>query len=206
MEKLLKKEALSFFISEIFITLAAVFCTIVPLFSETYVLIGRKAVVGYVLFCSSFLSTIILYYSKQRYRIAIMCRYIYDSYNQWLFDLDNSCKAGIITKEETKKRMEKLRCVTEWTFNFDSLARLFVWFDILAIIAMSAISVSKMYLEKSFFFSYMYGISTFFLFMQLIWFYIISKHIIVSVYTWLKSKQLLPNEFSMDSLYNGYFL
>ncbi len=132
MEKLLKKETITFLIAEVFITLAAVFCIFVPLFSETLILTGRNAIIGYVFFGISLLSTIILYYSKQQYRLAIMCRYIHDSFNQWWFDFDNCREAGIVSAEETDKRKEKLNKVINWTFNFYSVTRIFIWFDILA--------------------------------------------------------------------------
>ena len=189
MDKMIRKEVISFIISITFMWLSAVFFSTIPLFSDTYTINGTKAIAGLII-----LLFVLLLIPMNIGNIQDKCiypiRFCHDCFCQVLFNLDQEVELKKITQKERQKYAEDYSRMCVWLYNFRIFYGIYFLINIVSIFIIGILIMKKSFLDKKITFSIMYGYTAFFFLMIYIWFNIISRHLLKSYLSWLKNKEL----------------
>lgn len=187
MDKLVKKEVLTVYISEFALIAVALFCCIVPLFSESPYLTGWKAISGLCILASVFVANI--FYMTTQFqgkkslfpgKIALECM------GEMFYRIDENCNKGLFSKEDTEKCKQRYNNALKWLGRFNSLAVPLMIIDC-AVIGLSIIGIIILQISKhQFLFCSLYGVAGFFIVMQTACLFISSRFLWNAVFAWIE--------------------
>ena len=187
MDKLVKKEVLTVYISQFALIAVALFCCLVPLFSDSLYLTGWKAISGLCILASIFVANI--FYMTTQFKgkksllpgkIALECM------GEMFFRIDENCNKGLFSKEETENCNQRYNNVLKWLGRFDSLAVPLMIFDCV-VIGLSIIGIIILQISKhQILFCSLYGVAGFFIVMQTAYLFISSLFLWKTVLAWIE--------------------
>ncbi len=187
MDKLVKKEVLTVYISQIALIAVSLFCCIVPLFSDSLYLTGWKAISGLCILASIFVVNI--FYMTTQFqgkksllpgKIALECM------GEIFFRIDENCNKGLFSKEDTDKCKQRYNNTLKWLGRFNSLAEPLMIIDC-AVIGLSIIGIIILQIKKhQVLFCSLYGVSGFFIVMQTACLFISSRFLWNAVFAWIE--------------------
>ena len=130
MDKLIKKEVIKLYVSQILLLLVSVGCACVPLISDSIGLTGYKALASLLLFASIIIFEIIFiitwFYGLHANLPAKFCL---ESMNQVFFEAEDNYNRGLFSEEETNQFKERFRNTLEWLTRIVRFSKLFVIID-----------------------------------------------------------------------------
>ena len=187
MDKLVKKEVLTVYISQFAMIAVALFCCIVPLFSESAYLTGWKAISGLCILGSIFVINIFYITIKFRgYQSVLPCKYALEFMPEMLFRIDENCDKGLFSKEDTEKCKQRYNNTLNWLGRFDSLAVPLIIFDCV-VVGLSIIGIIILQISKhQVLFCSLYGVAVFFIVMQTACLFISSRFLWKVVFAWIE--------------------
>ena len=96
-ETMIKKSVINCIITELFLSVAVLFTSFAPFFSDSVLLAGKKACVGYIILTLTML--IFLIFHGKFHNIAVYpVRICNDTYNQMMFNLEDAKFSGRINE------------------------------------------------------------------------------------------------------------
>ena len=97
MDKLVKKEVLTVYISQFELIAVALFCCLVPLFSESPYLPGWKAITGLCILASIFVANIFYITTQFKGNQSILpCKIALERMGEMFFRIDENCNKDLI--------------------------------------------------------------------------------------------------------------
>ena len=187
MDKLVKKEVLTVYISQFALIAVALFCCIVPLFSESPYLTGWKAISGLCILASVFVVNI--FYMTTQFKgnksllpgkIALECM------GEMFYRIDENCNKGLFSKEDTEKCKQRYNNTLKWLGRFNSFAVPLMIIDC-TVIGLSIIGIIILQISKhQFLFCSLYGVAGFFIVMQTACLFISSRFLWKAVFAWIE--------------------
>ena len=187
MDKLIKKEVIKLYISQSLFLLISIFCACVPLFSDSVSLTGYKALAGLFIFAAIIIFEIIFlttwFYGLNANLPAKFCL---EAMPETLYEIDDNLNNGLFTEEETKKCKERFMNTMDWLNKMILFSKPFLIFDISSMLVIVFAIVLKQIAAKQLYFSNMYGISAFFIILQISSLYITCKFLFKSVRSWIE--------------------
>ena len=104
MDKLVKKEVLTVYISQFALIAVALFCCIVPLFSASPYLTGWKAISGLCILASIFVVNIFYMTTQFKGNKSLLPGKIaFECFPEMIYRMDENCNKGLFSKDETEK-------------------------------------------------------------------------------------------------------
>ena len=187
MDKLVKKEVLTVYISQFALIAVALFCCIVPLFSASPYLTGGKAISGLCILASIFVVNIFYMTTQFKGNKSLLPEKIaFECWHEMFFRIDENCNKGLFSKEDTEKCKQKYNNVLKWLERFDSLAIPLMIIDC-AVIGLSIIGIIILQIKKhEVSFCSLYGVAGFFIVMQTACLFISSRFLWKAVFAWIE--------------------
>lgn len=185
MDKLVKKEVLTVYISQFALIAVALFCYIVPLFSESPYLPGWKAITGLCILASIFVANI-FYMTTQfkRYQSILPCKIALEFLPEMIYRMDENYNKGLFSKEDTEKCKQRYSNTLKWLERFAYLAIPLIIFDC-TVIGLSIIGIIILQIKKhEVSFCSLYGVAGFFIVMQTTCLFISSRFLWKAVFAW----------------------
>ena len=186
MDKLIKKEVIKLYISQSLFLLISIFCACVPLFFDSVSLTGYKALAGLFIFAAIIIFEIIFlttwFYGLHVKLPAKLCL---EAMIPTLYEIDDNFNKGLFSEEETRKCKDRYMNTMDWLNRMVLFSKPFIVLDIISMIIMIFVIVLKQIIIKELYFSSMYGISAFFIILQISSLYITCKFLFKSVRSWI---------------------
>ncbi len=108
MDKLVKKEVLTVYISQFAMIIVALFCCLVPLFSDSLYLTGWKAISGLCILASVFVANIFYMTTQfQGKKSLLPGKNALECMGEMFFRIDENCNKGLFSKEDTENQKIK---------------------------------------------------------------------------------------------------
>ena len=182
-ETMIKKSVINYIITEAFLSVAILFTSFAPFFSDSVLLAGKKACVGYIILTITMVIFLICH--GQFHDAAVYpVRICHDTYNQMMFNLEGEKDSGRINEEERKIYVKKIQTMFDWFDNFFKFFRLFFILELIIFFLIVVAIILKILQIHSFVYSSFYGITTFFIIFQYMWFFITARHLLRSFFAW----------------------
>ena len=141
MDKLVKKEVLTVYISQFELIAVALFCCLVPLFSDSLNLTGGKAITGLCTLASIFVVNIFFMTTQfQGKKSLLPGKIALECMGEMFFRIYENCNKGLFSKEETENCKQRYNNVLKWLGRFNSLAVPLMIIDC-AVIGLSIIGI-----------------------------------------------------------------
>lgn len=187
MDKLIKKEVLTVFISQYLMIFVALFCCWVPLVSDSTYLNGWKAILGLCILASIFITNIFYMTSQFKGYLSVLPGKIaHECMNEMLYKMDENCNKGLFSKEETEKCKQRYNNTLKWLERFDSFAFPLMIIDC-AVIGLAITGIFIFQIAKNqIVFPLLFGVAGFFIVMQTSCLFISSKFLWKSVFAWIE--------------------
>ena len=186
MDKLIKKEVIKLYVSQILLLISSVFCSSVPLFSETLSFYNYNALIGILIFAAVIIFEIIFIRTWFYGRNAnLPGKYCLESLPGTMYKIDANLNKGLFSEEETEKCKERYRNTLDWLSSMIIFSKPFLIIVLLSMLFIVLLIVVKMISIKQLYFSNMYGISIFFLVLQISSLYITCKFLLNAVESWI---------------------
>ena len=187
MDKLVKKEVLTVYISQFAMIAVALFCCLVPLFSDSLYLTGWKAISGLCILASVFVANIFYMTTQfQGKKSLLPGKFALECMGEMFFRIDENCNKGLFSKEDTEKCKQRYNNVLKWLERFDFLAIPLMIIDC-AVIGLSIIGIIILQISKhQFLFCSLYGVAGFFIVMQTACLFISSRFLWNAVFAWIE--------------------
>ena len=104
MDKLVKKEVLTVYISQFAMIAVALFCCLAPLISNSAYLTGWKAISGLCILASIFVVNIVYMTTQfQGNKSLLPGKIALECMGEMFFRTDENCNKGLFSKEDTEK-------------------------------------------------------------------------------------------------------
>lgn len=182
-ETMIKKSVINCIITELFLSVAVLFTSFAPFFSDSVLLAGKKACVGYIILTLTML--IFLIFHGKFHNIAVYpVRICNDTYNHMMFNLEDAKFSGRINEEERKIYVKKIKTMFNWFNNFFKFFRLFFILELIIFSLILGAIIFKITQVHSFVYSSFYGVTTFFIIFQYMYFFITARHLLTSFFAW----------------------
>ena len=187
MDKLVKKEVLTVYISQFAMIAVALFCCIVPLFSESPYLTGWKAITGLCILASVFIANIVYLTTQFKgYQSILPCKIALECFPKMIYRMDENCTKGLFSKDETEKCKQRYSNTLKWLERFYSLAIPLIIFDCV-VVGLSIIGIIILQISKhQVLFCSLYRVAGFFIVMQTACLFISSRFLWKSVFAWIE--------------------
>ena len=187
MDKLVKKEVLTVYISQFTLIIVALFCCLVPLFSDFLYQTGWKAISGLFLLESIFVVNIVYMTTQfQGNKSLLPGKIALECMGEMFFRIDENCNKGLFSKEDTEKCKQRYNNVLKWLERFDFLAIPLMIIDC-AVIGLSIIGIIILQIKKhEVSFCSLYGVAGFFIVMQTTCLFISSRFLWKAVFAWIE--------------------
>ncbi len=187
MDKLVKKEVLTVYISQFAMIIVALFCCLVPLFSDSLYLTGWKAISGLCILASVFVANIFYMTTQfQGKKSLLPGKFALECMGEMFFRIDENCNKGLFSKEDTEKCKQRYNNTLKWLGRFNSLAEPLMIIDC-AVIGLSIIGIIILQISKhQFLFCSLYGVAGFFIVMQTACLFISSRFLWNAVFAWIE--------------------
>ncbi|WP_027727697.1 hypothetical protein [Treponema sp. C6A8] len=192
MNKLIRTEVLTVYISQFLLLLVISFCNSVPLWSNTVLITEAK----YILICFVILTLVYfinIWFLCKKFRCyfaRLPFKYMHASWPGVHYSLDVNCKKGKFTQKETEACKERLNDSMNWLDMYDKLSSPLIITDIICIFASITFILIKQFKEKCFYFSTYYGVAVFFVLIQISCLYISSRFLFYAVKSWVNKMQV----------------
>lgn len=198
MDKLVKKEVVTLYVSQAALILLAVVCAALPLFVEFASFTGTKAVAALlVLACIAGLN--MFFVTKRFYGLhgRLPVRFAYGSMMAVYFKIDENCEKGYFSRDETD-RCKKRFCTTfDWLAILDRFSLPLAVFDCAGMVLLIALVILEQVLRHEVRFFTIYGVAGFLVVMQTAWLYIFSRYMFNAVQAWIE--RLLSEPKNVDA-------
>jgi len=187
MDKLVKKEVLTVYISQFAMIIVALFCCLVPLFSDSLYLTGWKAISGLCILASIFVINIVYMTTQfQGKKSLLPGKIALECMGEMFFRIDENCNKGLFSKEDTEKCKQRYNNTLKWLGRFNSFAVPLMIIDC-TVIGLSIIGIIILQISKhQFLFCSLYGVAGFFIVMQTACLFISSRFLWKAVYAWIE--------------------
>lgn len=187
MDKLVKKEVLTVYISQFALIAVVLFCCIVPLFSESPYLTGWKAISGLCILGSIFFVNIFYITTQFKGNQSLLpCKIALECFPEMIYRMDENCNKGLFSKDETEKCKDRYNNTLKWLERFDSLAIPLIIFDCV-VVGLSIIGIIILQISKhQVLFCSLYGVAGFFIVMQTACLFISSRFLWKAVFAWIE--------------------
>ena len=187
MNKFVKKEVLTVYISQFAMIIVALFCCLVPLFSDSLYLTGWKAISGLCILASVFVANIFYMTTQfQGKKSLLPGKFALECMGEMFFRIDENCNKGLFSKEDTEKCKQRYNNTLKWLGRFNSLAEPLMIIDC-AVIGLSIIGIIILQISKhQFLFCSLYGVAGFFIVMQTACLFISSRFLWNAVFAWIE--------------------
>jgi len=187
MDKLVKKEVLTVYISQFAMIIVALFCCLVPFFSDSLYLTGWKAISGLCILASVFVANIFYMTTQfQGKKSLLPGKFALECMGEMFFRIDENCNKGLFSKEDTEKCKQRYNNTLKWLGRFNSLAEPLMIIDC-AVIGLSIIGIIILQISKhQFLFCSLYGVAGFFIVMQTACLFISSRFLWNAVFAWIE--------------------
>ena len=187
MDKLVKKEVLTVYISQFALIAVALFCCIVPLFSESPYLPGWKAITGLCILASIFVANIFYMTTQFKgYQSILPCKIALEFLPEMIYRMDENYNKGLFSKEDTEKCKQRYSNTLKWLERFAYLAVPLIIFDC-TVIGLSIIGIIILQIKKhEVSFCSLYGVAGFFIVMQTTCLLISSRFLWKAVFAWIE--------------------
>ena len=186
MDKLIRKEVIKLYVFQILLLISSVFCSSVPLFSETLSFYNYNALIGILIFATVIIFEIIFiktwFYG---HNANLPGKYCLESLPCTMYEIEDNLKKGLFSEEETEKCKERYRNTLDWLSIMINFSTPFLVIVLLSMFFIVLFIVVKMLSIKQLYFSNMYGISIFFLILQISSLYITCKFLLNTVESWI---------------------
>ena len=187
MDKLIKKEVIKLYVSQIMLLLFSIFCSSVPLFSSSISFYGYKALAGLLIFAAVVVFEIIFIKTWfYRRNVILPAKYCLESLPGSMYEIDDNFNKGLFSEEETECCKERYRNTMDWLNKMVLFSTPFIIIDLLSLFLNVLVIVLKQLSLKKLYFSNMYGISAFFLLLQISTLYISCKFLFKSIKSWIE--------------------
>ena len=187
MDKLIKNEVIKLYVSQILLLLISVCCACVPLFSDSIYISGYKALTGILIFAAIIVFEIIFlttwFYGLHANLPAKLCL---ESMPRTLYEIDDNLNKGMFSEEETTKCKDRFMNTMDWLNKMVHFSKSFLFIDILSMFVIILMIIIKVLLSKQLYFSNMYGISAFFIIVQISSLYVKCKFLFKAVKSWIE--------------------
>ena len=141
MDKLVKKEDLTVYISQFAMIAVALFCCLVPLFSDFLYLTDWKAITGLCILASIFVVNIFYMTTQfQEKKSLLPGKIALECMGEMFFRIDENCNKGLFSKKGTENCKQRYNNVLKWLGRFNSLAVPLMIIDC-AVIGLSIIGI-----------------------------------------------------------------
>ncbi len=186
MDKLIRKEVIKLYISQILFLLVSLGCACLPLFSDSLGLTGYKELAG-LLFLVAIIVCEIIFITTWFYGLnaKLPAKFCLEAMPRTLYEIDDNLNKGYFSDEETEKCKERFMCTMDWLNKMVIFSKPFVIIDLYSMFLIVLVIVLKQISLKQLYFSNMYGIATFFLILQISSSYIICKFLFKTVRSWI---------------------
>ena len=192
MNKLIKAEVLTVYISQFLLLLVIPFCNAIPLWSETIFITGLKSITGFLVVIAIFLINIWFLFKKfWRFYARLPMKYMLESWPGLHYSIERNCNKGKFTPEETKACKERLNDSMEWLDLYDKLSIPLIISDTVSVFSSLVFIVIKLIKTNSFVFSTYYGVAGFFMIIQTGCLFISSRFLFSSVKSWVNKMMKL---------------
>ena len=115
MNKFVKKEVLTVYISQFAMIAVALFCCLAPLISNSAYLSGCKAISGLFLLESIFVVNIVYMTTQfQGNKSLLPGKIALECMGEMFFRIDENCNKGLFSKEETENCNQRYNNVLKW--------------------------------------------------------------------------------------------
>ena len=187
MNKLIKSEVLTIYISQFLLLFVIAFCNSVPLWSDTVFITGNKYIIicFIILALVYFLNIFFLLKKYWRYYALLPEKYMLESMPALTLRIEENCNKGKYTQEETAACKERLNDSMKWLDRYNKLSFPLIITDIICIISSITFIVIKQFQFKSFCFCTYYGIAIFFVLIQISCLYLSSRFLFSSAKSWI---------------------
>lgn len=187
MDKLVKKEVLTVYISQFAMIIVALFCCLVPLFSDSLYLTGWKAISGLCILASIFVINIVYMTTQfQGKKSLLPGKIALECMGEMFFRIDENCNKGLFSKEDTENCKHRYNNVLKWLGRFNSLAVPLMIIDCV-VIGLSIIGIIILQISKhQILFCSLYGVAGFFIVMQTAYLFISSLFLWKTVLAWIE--------------------
>ena len=164
MDKFVKKEVLTVYISQFAMIAVALFCCLAPLISNSAYLSGCKAISGLFLLESIFVVNIVYMTTQfQGNKSLLPGKIALECMGEMFFRIDENCNKVLFSKEDTEKCKQRYNNVLKWLERFDFLAIPLMIIDC-AVIGLSIIGIIILQIKKhEVSFCSLYGVAGFFI-------------------------------------------
>lgn len=187
MDKLVKKEVLTVYISQFAILIVALCCFWLPLFYDSPIMTRWKAISGFFILAGIFLANIFYIttlFSKQ-HRI-LPAKLALEAFSEMLYKMDDNCNKGLFSKEETDKCKQRYNTTLEWLERYRALGLPLLIFDCITIgLSIAGIIIIQI-VKHQFVFCSFFGVAGFFLVMQTTYLFISYRFLWKSVLAWIE--------------------
>ena len=192
MNKLIKTEVLTVYISQFLLLLVITFCNAIPLWSETIFITGGKSILGFLVVIVICFINIWFFFKKfWRFYARLPVKYMLESLLGLMYSIDLNCNKGKFTPEETEACKERLNDSMKWLNIYDRLALPLIIFDAVSVCASVFFIAIKLIKINTFCFSAYYGVSGFFVIIQSGCLFISSRFLFSSVQSWVNKMMKL---------------
>lgn len=186
MDKLIKQEVIKFYISQILFLLVSVGCVCVPLFLNSILVSGYRVLIGLLLFAAIIIFEIIFMITWfYGYNANLPAKFCLESMPQAFFEMDDNLNKGYFSEGETRKCKERYTNTLNWLNRFVIFSKLFLIINILSLLVIVITVVLKQITSKQLCFPNYYGISAFFLILQISSMYISCKFLFKTTRSWI---------------------
>ncbi len=189
MDKLIKTEVISLYVSQAVALLAAAYCAWIPSRVETVLIYGRAAIAGNILLAVVIIANI-WFVGKRFFQNLVRAPWeIVRARMPDLFLLAcDKCHEGKISEADFIELEEKTNKIWDWTEILNSIAYPFFFIDLTAMLEVTGFAFMKSVTENRVCFSSAHGFAAFFVFAQTIWLHIAVTHIVNSIKSWFDRK------------------
>ncbi|MBQ9237885.1 MAG: hypothetical protein IJ191_00995 [Treponema sp.] len=167
MDKLVKKEVITLYASQVGIIFVALACAIFPIFKYFSLLKSWKAIAGlFVIACIVGLNVWFIIKRFLRNYAVLPAKFALESMNQAFFKIKENCEKGYFSKEETEQCKQRFVRTMDWLGVIDHFSLPFMIFDCTAMFLIVGCVFVKQILQHQFCFFTMYAVAGFFIAMQ----------------------------------------
>ena len=187
MDKLVKKEVLTVYISQFAMILVSPVCCWIPIVSDTQKLTGWKAILGICVLLIIFALNV-LYLTKKFYGLdsVLPSKYVLENMPEMLLKIEENYEKGLFSRENTDKCKNRYNTTLNWLGRFASFGLPLMIFDCVGIVLSVSSIIIFQIINHKILFSYLYGISGFFIVVQTTCLFISSRFLWYSVQAWIE--------------------
>lgn len=194
MDKIVKEEVITLYVSQVAMLLVCLVCTLLPLYMHPVMMTGGTAVIGLVLFCVVLALNISIVNEKLADWFMQPAMISYSAFRSVLDKMEHKARLGTLAQEDYDNWWNRGLSTFDW---FARLSHYFpfVLFDYFAVIVSFSVVVGTQIMNQRIVFCPFYGIAGFFVIVQLLGLFISVRFLRKSAESWGKRLEQRFAEF-----------